>query len=132
MGTPAREFNDNRPDLEGNEEISTGQTGIAATQNDDSEQTEQVQTTASFTPFAIAGELFTGWFNDNVRRLPNPTIRLGTKTATVIELRDDGTLVCALPLETAQGAEAQSTEQFVAFDASYLDMLLKKFAAANV
>jgi hypothetical protein len=74
--------------------------------------------------YATAGAAFTAWFNDRVRRLPNPVIHLGTKTATVIELHPDGRLQCSLH---ASAGEAEET--FVAFDSSYLDQLLLKFAA---
>lgn len=129
MGTPAREVETTRPDLEANEESSTAATHAADDEHSEHEHSEK---TAGFIPFAAAGEVFTDWFNDKVKRLANPTIRLGAKTAMVIALHPDGRLECELPLETAQGAETETEQQFVAFDPIYLDMLLKKFAAAGV
>ena len=78
-------------------------------------------------PYSAAGAAFTAWFNERVRRLPNPGIHLGTKTATVLELHADGRLECSLH---ASAGEAE--QQFVAFDTSYLDQLLLKFAAQGV
>ena len=77
--------------------------------------------------YAAAGAAFTAWFNERVRRLPNPVIHLGAKTATVFELHPDGRLECSLH---ASAGEAE--QQFVAFDSSYLDQLLLKFAAQGV
>ncbi len=75
-------------------------------------------------PYAAAGAAFTNWFNDRVRRLPNATVKLGAKTATVIELHADGRLECSL-----HASAGEEERQFVAFDSSYLDQLLLKFAA---
>ena len=75
-------------------------------------------------PYATVGAAFTAWFNDRVRRLPNATVRLGTKTATVIELHPDGRLQCSL-----HASAGEPEETFVAFEAQYLDQLLLKFAA---
>jgi hypothetical protein len=75
-------------------------------------------------PYVSAGGAFTDWFNEKVRQLVNPTIRLGTKTASVVQLLPDGRLECSLHGEG--GGEAQ---QFVAFEAQYLDQLVRKIAA---
>jgi len=75
-------------------------------------------------PYSAAGAAFTAWFNERLRRLPNPVLRLGTKTATALELHADGRLEVSLH---ASAGEAE--QQFVAFDSRYLDQLLLKFAA---
>lgn len=81
------------------------------------------KTDAAPADYTGAGTIFTGWFNDKVYRLTNPTIQLGTKTATVVKLHPDGRLECALHGEG--GSEAQ---HFVAFEPQYLDQLLPRFA----
>ena len=78
-------------------------------------------------PYSAAGAAFTAWFNDRVRRLPNPVIHLGTKTASVVELHADGRLECSL-----HASAGEQEQQFVAFDSSHLDQLLLKFAAQGV
>ena len=85
---------------------------------------EGAQAGAVAFPYSAAGAAFTAWFNDRVRRLPNACIRLGAKTATVLELHPDGRLECSL--HASAGEEEQ---RIVAFDASHLDQLLLKFAA---
>jgi hypothetical protein len=78
-------------------------------------------------PYASAGAAFTSWFNDRVSKLSNPTIMLGTKRARVIGLYEDGRL--AVEIET----EALEPErQFVAFEASHLDQLVRKIAALGL
>ena len=62
-------------------------------------------------PYSAAGAAFTAWFNERVRRLPNPTVHLGTKTATVRELHPDGRLEVSMH---ASAGEAE--EMFVAFE----------------
>jgi hypothetical protein len=62
-----------------------------------------------------------------VARLTNPQIRLGTKTATVVALHDDGRLEVLV-----SGEGGGDKQQFVAFDAQYLDVLLKRFASSGV
>lgn len=95
-------------------------TGAAA----DTSPQEGAQPGAVAFPYAAAGAAFTAWFNERVRRLHNATIKLGTKTATVVELHADGRLECSLH---ASAGEAEET--FVAFDPAHLDQLLLKFAA---
>jgi len=75
-------------------------------------------------PYATIGAAFASWFNDRIRRLPNATLKLGTKTATVVELHADGRLECSL-----HASAGEPEQQFVAFDPSYLEQLLLKFAA---
>jgi hypothetical protein len=78
-------------------------------------------------PYAAAGAAFTNWFNEKVGKLSNPTVMLGTKRARVIALYEDGRL--AVEIET----EALELErQFVAFDASHLDQLVRKIAALGL
>ena len=78
-------------------------------------------------PYAAAGAAFTNWFNEKVSKLSNPTVMLGTKRARVVGLYEDGRL--AVEVET----EALEPEkQFVAFDASHLDQLIRKFAALGL
>jgi hypothetical protein len=62
-----------------------------------------------------------------VSKLTNPTVMLGTKRARVVALYEDGRL--AVEVE----AEAREPErQFVAFDASHLDQLVRKIAALGL
>ncbi len=78
-------------------------------------------------PYASAGAAFTNWFNDRVSKLASPTIMLGTKRARVVGLYEDGRL--AVEIET----EALEPErQFVAFDSSHLDQLVRKIAALGL
>lgn len=88
------------------------------------EAQEGTQAGAIAFPYSAAGAAFTSWFNERVRRLPNPFIRLGARSATVKELHADGRLECSLH---ASAGEAE--EIFVAFEAAHLDQLLLKFAA---
>jgi hypothetical protein len=78
-------------------------------------------------PYAAAGAVFTNWFNDKVQKLASPTVMLGTKRARVVGLYEDGRL--AVEIET----EALEPEkQFVAFDSSHLDQLVRKIAALGL
>lgn len=78
-------------------------------------------------PYAAAGAAFTSWFNEKVSKLSNPTIMLGTKRARVTGLYEDGRL--AVEIET----EALEPEkQFVAFESSHLDQLVRKIAALGL
>jgi hypothetical protein len=75
-------------------------------------------------PYAAAGATFTRWLNDRLRQLPDRTVKLGAKTATVIELHPDGRL------EVSPHAAAGEAEQaFVSLDAPLLDRLILKLAA---
>lgn len=85
--------------------------------------TKKKEQTAAPADYTAAGTICTRWFNERVYRLTNPTIQLGTKTATVVKLHPDNRLECALHGEG--GSEAQ---HFVAFEAQYLDQLLPRFA----
>lgn len=78
-------------------------------------------------PYAAAGAAFTAWFNDRVRRLTNPAVMLGTKLARVVELHPDGRLECEVETEALE-----PETQFVAFEAQYLDQLVRKLAAQGV
>lgn len=99
-------------------------TAAPALQQDDQSATSAEPRQAEY---VHAGMAFTDWFNGKVRQLVNPTITLGTKTASVIRLHPDGRLECSMHGEG--GAEAQ---QFVAFEAQYLDQLLKRIAAIGL
>jgi hypothetical protein len=88
---------------------------------------ESAQQGAVAFPYAAAGAAFTNWFNEKVSKLSNPTVMLGTKRARVTGLYEDGRL--AVEVET----EALEPEkQFVAFDASHLDQLVRKIAALGL
>lgn len=88
---------------------------------------ESAQQGAVAFPYAAAGAAFTNWFNDKVGKLSNPTILLGTKRARVTGLYEDGRL--AVEVET----EALEPEkQFVAFESSHLDQLVRKIAALGL
>jgi len=78
-------------------------------------------------PYAAAGAAFTNWFNDRVRRLNSPTVMLGTKRASVIALHQDGRMECEVETEALE-----PERQFVAFEAQYLDQLLRKIAAIGL
>jgi hypothetical protein len=78
-------------------------------------------------PYAAAGAAFTAWFNDRVRRLSSPTVMLGTKRASVIALHEDGRLECEVETEALE-----PERQFVAFEATYLDQLIRKIAAIGL
>ncbi len=78
-------------------------------------------------PYAAAGAAFTAWFNERVRRLNSPTVMLGTKRASVIALHQDGRLECEIETEALE-----PERQFVAFEATYLDQLVRKIAAAGL
>lgn len=107
---------------------TTAQTPAAST----SAATEQVtqegtQQGAVAFPYSAAGAAFTNWFNDRVRRLPSPTVMLGTKAATAVELHEDGRLECEIETEALEPERL-----FVAFEASYLDQLVRKIAAIGL
>lgn len=110
------------------QEITTGlQTGGPAGESAAAAETETqegAQPGAVAFPYATAGAAFTNWFNERIRRLPNPTIRLGAKTATVVELHADGRLQLSI-----HAAAGEAEEAFVQFEPSHLDQLLLKFAA---
>ena len=78
-------------------------------------------------PYAAAGAAFTNWFNDRVRRLTNPTVMLGAKRAAVLVQREDGRLECEIETEALE-----PERQFVAFEARYLDQLVRKIAAIGL
>lgn len=78
-------------------------------------------------PYAAAGAAFTAWFNDKVRRLPNPTIMLGTKRARFVELHGNGRLECEVETEALEPEKL-----FVVFEASHLDQLIRKIAALGL
>ncbi len=78
-------------------------------------------------PYAAAGAAFTAWFNDRVRRLTSPTVMLGTKRASVIALHRDGRLECEVETEALE-----PERHFVAFEARYLDQLVRKIAAVGL
>ncbi|HEX3560384.1 MAG TPA: hypothetical protein VHU19_14345 [Pyrinomonadaceae bacterium] len=74
---------------------------------------------AGYIPFAETGRTFAKWFNDALTRANKPTIALGTKTATVIMLRDDGVLVVDV-----DGEDVKGDRQHVALDAAHLNALM--------
>ncbi|HYY96069.1 MAG TPA: hypothetical protein VE713_16300 [Pyrinomonadaceae bacterium] len=78
-------------------------------------------------PYAQAGEAFTAWFNDKVRQLSSPIVMLGTKRARVVSLLADGRLQVEVETEALE-----PERQFVAFEASYLDQLVRKIAAIGL
>jgi hypothetical protein len=78
-------------------------------------------------PYAAAGAAFTNWFNDKLLRLPNTSIMLGTKRVHVVELHEDGRLEVELDTEALE-----PEQQFVAFEAIYLDQLVRKIAALGL
>jgi hypothetical protein len=78
-------------------------------------------------PYARAGEAFTGWFNDRVKRLPNPTVMLGTRRAHVVALLADGRLQVEVETEALE-----PERQFVAFEGQYLDQLVRRIAAIGL
>lgn len=85
---------------------------------------EGAQTGAVAFPYSATGAAFTAWFNDRVRRLANPAVMLGTKLARVVELHPDGRLECEVETEALE-----PETQFVAFEASYLDQLVRRIGA---
>jgi hypothetical protein len=78
-------------------------------------------------PYAAAGAAFTAWFNDKLRRLSNPTILLGTKRARVLSLDESGRL--SVEVETDA---LEPDRQFVAFEGSHLDQLVRKITALGL
>ena len=102
-------------DKSGDKGSSFAQERTASTQTDDT----KVEGQAGYIPFAETGRMFAKWFNDALTRANKPTIALGTKTATVIMLRDDGVLVVDV-----DGEEVKGDRQYVALDATHLDALM--------
>lgn len=78
-------------------------------------------------PYAAAGAAFTSWFNEKLRQLSNPTIMLGTKRARVLSLDESGRLSVEVETEALE-----PDRQFVAFDGSHLDQLVRKIAALGL
>lgn len=144
-----------RPDLEGNEAANTGgapaggmtgaATGFGAAvaaagdegyQRHDEADTKTevvgergsdfIEEQTGFVPYAAAGREFTSWFNGMLSRTTNPVLRLGTKTARVEALHDDGRLEV-----TVEGEGGRGEQQFLAFNAAqHLGALLLKFTGA--
>jgi hypothetical protein len=77
--------------------------------------------------YARAGMAFRDWFDEKLGQLPNATMRLGVKNATAVRLHADGRLDCWI---RASAGEEEKT--FVAFEASYLDQLIRKSAAIGL
>jgi hypothetical protein len=77
-------------------------------------------------PYSAAGVALVSWFNDQVRRLPNLRLMLGTELARVVELHQDGRLECEVETEALE-----PERRFVAFDASHLDQLVQKLASLS-
>lgn len=103
-------------------------TDAAATQAAAAATTNAAQTQAlAPAPYAQAGEAFTAWFNDKVRQLASPTVMLGTKRARVVSLLADGRMLVEVETEALE-PERQS----VAFEATYLDQLIRKIAAIGL
>lgn len=138
----------NRPDLEGNDETANraanhmpaGSTAAAPAMaadagagggadlsagGGDSEGDKAAGTDTGSVPYYSAGREFTHWFNSMLTRTPNPVLKLGTKTARVEALLDDGRLQVQV-----EGAGGRDEQQFVAFEGKYIDALLLKFASA--
>lgn len=105
-----------RPDLDGNDETGAGAAAATAVVAGGQEE--------GFVRYAAAGREFTNWFNSMLTRTPNPALKLGTKTARVETLHDDGRL------EVYVG-DGEGEQQFVAFNEQHLDALLLKFASAS-
>jgi hypothetical protein len=103
------------------------QDATEATEPETSTASEGGQPGAVAFPYAAAGAAFTAWFNDRVRRLTNPAVMLGTKLARVVELHPDGRLECEVETEALE-----PETQFVAFEAQYLDQLVRKIAAIGL
>ena len=114
-------------DIEAEAGAGAGETAVTADSAAGAQAQEGAQAGAVAFPYSAAGAAFTAWFNERVRRLPNPVIHLGTKTATVVELHPDGRLECSL-----HASAGEQEQQFVAFEVQYLDQLLLKFAAQGV
>jgi hypothetical protein len=108
-------------------ESTSGATAATAMQRDDAGQGNVPGEVQQGIPYRAVGETFTGWFNDKVRQLTNPTLNLGTKTATVVKLHPDGRLECRLHFE-----DSSEAQHFVAFEPQYLDQLSKRIAAIGV
>ena len=115
-------------------DADVAQTPGAATTAAAQGQTQTTDTAAAATgqtpappPYALAGEAFTNWFNERVRVLASPTVMLGTKRARVVSLLPDGRLQVEVETEALE-PERQS----VAFEASYLDQLVRKIAAIGL
>lgn len=118
MSDQSREItNDNTADE------ATGALGAA----DEVSTAEGAQPGAVAFPYAAAGAAFTAWFNERVRQLTSPTVMLGTKRASVLQLHADGRLECEIETEALE-----PERQFVAFEAQYLDQLVRKIAAIGL
>ena len=90
-------------------------------------QAEQTESRQGYIPFAEAGRTFTAWFNAQLAAANNPTITLGTKTATAIMLRDDGSLAVEV-----DGPDVKGERQSVALDRQHLDELMPQFRKPGV
>lgn len=89
--------------------------------------TKPPDTKTDYVPFAAAGRTFTKWLNVQLARTNNPTITLGTKTATVIMLRDDGALAVDV-----DGPDVKAERQSVALAPEHLDELMPQFRKPGV
>lgn len=91
--------------------------GASAATVTDTTATKEVQQTI---PYATSGEVFTTFINRRLSERGNVTIPLGTKRASVNRLLPDGRLEVEVP-----DADASTSEkQWVAFDATMLDLLV--------
>jgi hypothetical protein len=102
-------------------------TAVAATAMRQDAAWQQAGAGVETTNYAAAGEVFTNWFNRRIGELTKPTIRLGAKTAEVIRLHEDGRLECEVEAEGSKNAQV-----FVAFEATYLDQLLRRITALGL
>ena len=107
-------------------ETSAAAAGQGQTRAQDAGTAAAGQTQAP-APFALAGEAFTAWFNERVRVLASPTVMLGTKLARVVGLLPDGRLLVEVETEALE-----PERQAVAFEAQYLDQLVRKIAATGL
>lgn len=124
MGTPERQLDD-RPDLEAGLRGGGGAAQQDAGASAELADERGVEGKIGFIHYASAGQQFTAWFNGMLNRTSNPTIRLGTKTASVVALHPEGRLEVEV---RGEGEDAET--QFVAFESGHMDQLLLKFAAA--
>lgn len=125
-------------DTSGSPEIGSGGiTGAAATSMQKDDQADaaaerkdatHVEAQEGKLDYAGAGAAFTGWFNDKLRQLPNPSVTLGTKQAHAIALHPDGRLECVLVGATTD----EDARQFVAFEGQYLDQLVRRIGALGL
>jgi hypothetical protein len=72
--------------------------------------------------FAKSGEVFTAWLNRRLSEKGNVRISQGTKSVLVNRLLADG----RLEVEVQNEDRTTSETQYVAFDATMLDILLPK------